>query len=453
MNPIGACILVVLISVVLGASRRMALLGMMAGVLYLTQAQQIPVLGLNLFAIRFLELAGFVRVLARREFSFRQLNRIDRALLWLYGYTTVVFLLRSTDGLAYQIGMAVDAFLCYFTFRGLINGVENFRWFLRAFIILLVPYTLLVVFESVTGQNLFALLGGMTGGSNWMRHGLPRCFGSFRQPDTLGMFAASFLPLYVGLACIARERKRAVLGICLCVVLVVAANSGGAASGAAMGLVCWGAWRLRTQMRKVRWGMVAAIAALTLVMKAPIWYLLARASDITGGDGWHRAYLIDVSFRHLGLWWFAGMNLIETVDWFPDGVLVTTGAADITNQFLSFGFTAGLSAIALLILLLARSFGGLGKALAAVRSASSETSEAEFLLWGLGVMLVVHIVNWFDITYFDQMYVIWFMQLAAISSLSDYCLQTETSAQSEAAGGETTNIPGHPSEIVVENQQ
>ena len=105
------------------------------------------------------------------------------------------------------------------------------------------------------------------------------------------MFAASFLPLYIGLACIIQERKRAVLGICLCLALVVAANSGGAASGAGVGLVCWGFWRFRTKMRKVRWGMAGMLVLLALVMKAPIGIL--RASAITGGDGWHRSYLFD----------------------------------------------------------------------------------------------------------------------------------------------------------------
>jgi hypothetical protein len=97
--------------------------------------------------------------------------------------------------------------------------------------------------------------------------------------------------------------------------------------------------------------------------------------------------------------------------------------ADITNQYISFGVAAGLGAIALFILLLTRAFSNLGKALAAVRSSSHRPSEDEFLLWGLGVMLVIHIVDWFGITYFDQMYVIWFMQLATISSLSASCAE------------------------------
>lgn len=417
MNLPGAVILVVLIIVVLGASRRVALLGMMAGVMFLTEGQPIQVIGFNLFSLRFLELAGFIRVMARHEFSFRQLNKIDRALLLLYGYTTAVFLFRSTEGVAYQIGIAVDAFLCYFTFRGLITGVDDFCWFLRAFVMLLVPYTLLVVFESVTDHNLFTLVGGVEGGSHWLREGRPRCFGSFRQPDTLGMFSASFLPMYIGLACIAEERKRAIIGIGLCLILAWAANSGGAASGVAAGLVCWGFWRFRTEMRKVRWGIVSALLLLALAMKAPIWYIFQRASSISGGDGWHRSYLIDVSYRHLNQWWLTGMPLSETSDWFPYN-LSTTGAADITNQYVAFGLTAGVVSIVLFIVLLTRAFSGLGKALAAARSNLQQTADTEFLLWGLGVMLVVHVINWFGITYFDQMYVVFIMQLAFISDIS-----------------------------------
>ena len=148
-----------------------------------------------------------------------------------------------------------------------------------------------------------------------MRHGFPRCFGSFRQPDTLGMCIRAFLPLYIGLACSVRERRRAVFGICLCLVLVAAANSGGAAAGAAVGLVGWGAWRFRQEMRKVRWGIITVFVLLAIVMKAPVWYLLARISSLTGGDGWHRSYLIDMAYQHLGLWWLAGMPVKDTSGW------------------------------------------------------------------------------------------------------------------------------------------
>ena len=78
MNSIEIVILTTLVAVVLFASRRWAILGMLAGVLYLTQGDAINVLGLNFYPLRFLEMGGFVRVVVRREFSFSVVNKMDQ---------------------------------------------------------------------------------------------------------------------------------------------------------------------------------------------------------------------------------------------------------------------------------------------------------------------------------------------------------------------------------------
>src|ERR1043166_7510163 len=108
MNLIGISILLPVLFVVTCAPRRWAVIGYMAGVMFLTQGQAVNVFGLNLFAIRFIELAGFIRVVARGEVSSYRLNAIDRALLILYIYATIVFVLRSSEGVAYHVGMLVD---------------------------------------------------------------------------------------------------------------------------------------------------------------------------------------------------------------------------------------------------------------------------------------------------------------------------------------------------------
>ncbi len=36
------------------------------------------------------------------------------------------------------------------------------------------------------------------------------------------------------------------------------------------------AWKVRRNMRLVRWGIVASIILLDIIMKAPVYYLLAR---------------------------------------------------------------------------------------------------------------------------------------------------------------------------------
>ena len=437
MNILELLILVPLIFVVLLASRRVALLGMMAGVLYLTQGVGLDIGGFNMFATRFLEMAGFFRVMRQREFAFSSLNGIDRAFLLFYAYLTIIFLLRSSVGIAYQVGAALDAFLCYFTFRGLVGDLENFRWFLRALVILLMPYVALVTIESFTHYNFFTFMGGIEY-ADWLRSGRIRCQGSFRHASLLGTFGACFLPLFIALAFATRDRARAILGIFLCLAIVGFSNSGGPLNTAAVGVVGWLCWRARTKMQLLRRGITGLLVVMALVMKAPIWYLLARMSALTGGDGWHRSYLIDMAWQHLGKWWLAGMPIKETGDWFP--YTLQNGTADITNQFILFGLTGGLAAIILFIYVLIRAFSYLGKAMVAVRAGSSGNNEAEWMLWALGVILAQHIVNWFGITYFDQISVVWFMQLAAVSNLSEQHLQIPDEIAGQTDEGSDPNL-------------
>lgn len=379
MNALGITILAVVVVLVLLAPRRWALLAVMGGVMFLTQGQTWEVFGFNLFAIRFVELAGFIRVVVRGELVSYRLNAIDRALLLLYIYATIVFVLRSSDAIAYHIGIMVDAFLCYFTFRGLVGGFDDFEWFLRRFLLLLLPYSALVVFESLTKHNLFTVMGGVTRVEDFMRGGRLRCQGSFRHPILLGTLGASFLPLYIAMVRAKGHRLLAMLGIFLCLIIVGASNSGGPASCVVVGVAGWVLWKWRTKMRLVRRGIVLGIISLGLVMKAPVWYPLARVSDITGGGGWHRAFLIDTAFQHLRQWWFAGMPTKDTVNWFAYHVPVT-GGADMTNTFISFGIQAGVVAIALLITLFVCAYRRLGIALALVRNRYPIASATEFML-------------------------------------------------------------------------
>jgi hypothetical protein len=190
-------------------------------------------------------------------------------------------------------------------------------------------------------------------------------------------------------------------------------------------------------MHLFRRGFVAFIILAAMMMKAPVWYLIARASELTGGDGWHRAFLIDTSVQHLSRWWVAGLPMVETINWFP--YAFDTGA-DITNTFISFGLNAGIGAMAMLIFLLVCAYKTLSRALEVVRLGSPEPGSTELLLWGMGAMLATHIVNWFGITYFDQSYVMWFMQLAAISSVATSCIQGQNHPIPAEAADETEHV-------------
>lgn len=417
MNALGLAILAAIVAVVLFTPKRWALMGAVAGILYLTQQQSIDVAGVSLYSARFVELAAFARVMLRKEFTFASFNRIDRAVVLLYCYTLGVFLIRSNEDYAYQIGQAVDAFLAYFAFRGLISSLDELRWFLKAFLLQLAPYAVLVVYETLTAQNPFAAIGGhelAVAGDLWFREGRLRATGSFGHPSLMGTLGGTFLAIYFGSWLSGKQRVFSAAGMLLCLTLIWASNSGGPATCAATTAVGWMLWPFRRSMQWVRRGTVLVIVGLALAMKAPIWYLLMKISNITGGDGWHRSALLDVAFQNLDQWWLAGMRTLDTSGWLPY-TNSTTGAVDMTNHFLVFGITAGLGSVFLLIYMLVQGFKHLGRTLEATRARAQR--DDEYLVWGIGVTLGVHLFNWFGISYWDQSNLLWLMHLALVGGL------------------------------------
>lgn len=415
MNPIGATVVALLSTMTVCGGRRTAGLSLLAGVLFLTNAQALDVNGVHLFPMRILEVSAIVRIFLRGEVVAVSFNTIDRLVFALYAYTLVVFVCRSDVEHSYVLGVAVDAIFCYFSFRALVRKAEDLVWILNAFVILLIPYVSLLVVEATTESNPFQIIGGTTFVERGERL---RCMGSFRHPSLLGTLGASFLPLYLALVRNGLGRLRAGVGVSLCISIIVLANSGGPVTAAGVGVLGWMMWPLRQRMALVRRTLVALLLVLAVGMNAPLWYLPAKVSALSGGDGWHRSYLMEVAFRELDTWWLAGVDIATTRNWFHY-TLAATGSADITNQYLLFGLTAGLPAIGIFVLLLVKTFSAVGQALSALRMQSLPDNRFEALLWALGCSAAVHVATWLGITYnFDQTYVIWLVQLAAISSLT-----------------------------------
>jgi hypothetical protein len=299
---------------------------------------------------------------------------------------------------------------------------------------------LLLVRESLTNSNLFGIFGGVSF-SSMIRDGHVRSQGSFRSPITAGAFGATFTMLYAG-ALFTRwpgARRSALLGFIVSLTIMICAHSSGPMLGFALGLVALIAWRIRQHTRKIRWGIVFSLIGLQMVMKAPVWFLLARAGDIVGGGGFHRSELIDQFLKSFSSWWLAGMDVAATAVWFPYNLSGDVGGgSDITNQFVLDGVNGGLIGLGLSILVIVRCCQAIGKTI----DAYSSQSEIETrLVWGLGATLVASIGILFSVSYFDQMHVIWYFLLAAIAGV------TETTGKPAPAGVSQTG--DHPDDLVV----
>ncbi len=396
---------------VLVASRRWAVLAVIMGVCYITQGQELDI-GFHFTAIRLVLLAGLARVVVRGELRQIRFNAIDKALIAYAFCLAVIATLRvgTSDEFVYQVGSLYNISLSYFVFRALLQGEQDIHRTLALLAFAIIPLALLMVFEARTGRNLFAVFGGVFE-TSMIRDDHIRSQGAFRSPITGGAFGATFALLFAGLLFARINRLAATVGLVICTVIVICARSSGPLLGFMLGLLALACWRFRQHTRKIRWGIVFSLMGLHFVMKSPVWFLLGRISDVVGGGGYHRAYLIDNFVKNFGTWWLAGTS--DTSSWMATEL--SFGGADLTNQFVSDGVNAGLLCLILSVTLLVRCFQGLGNGMAGDPTLGSAS---EKLLWGHGATLVGTIGILFSVTYFDQMHVIWYFLLACIATLS-----------------------------------
>jgi len=142
-----------------------------------------------------------------------------------------------------------------------------------------------------------------------------------------------------------------------------------------------------------------------MVMKAPVWFLIARVDLIAGNSGYHRAGLIDQCIRHFGDWWLYGSSAMATWGW---------DMWDLSNQFVVEADCGGIFTIVCFILVISRSFGRIGKA----RKLVEGDTDQEWFFWLLGITLLTHAVSYFGISYQDQNKFVWcaFLAIAIVAT-------------------------------------
>jgi hypothetical protein len=411
MTPLGFVLALIFSLLIFCLPRKMATASLIAGICYLTEGLPLDVAGFHFTGIRFILLAGFIRVMARGELNQVRFNTIDRSLFIFALAILIISTLRvgTSTELVYQTGTLYNVFLAYFVFRSLLKEEHHYRDVLAIVAFVIIPFALLMFFESLTNRNVFAVFGGVSD-PDMMREGQIRAQGAFRSPITAGAFGATFAMLYASIL-FARPRTRwALVGLIASVLIVFCSHSSGPLLGLALGLASLACWFVRRHTSKIRWAIVAALVGLNMVMKVPVWFLIGRVSDIVGGGGYHRAYLIDQFVRHFGSWWLAGTS--NTSDWMP--TQLEAGGADLTNKFVADGVSGGLIGLVLSVALVVACFKWIGIALKAHRGQPA----TEKLVWGIGATLVGTIAIFFSVTYFDQMYVLWYFLVACIAALN-----------------------------------
>jgi hypothetical protein len=402
--------------------RSWASLPLLIGACYMTLGQGVEIGPFSFTVIRMLVVVGIIRVTVRGE-------RLANGLISLDWYLMVWALLMVLSGLfhedpssalVYRLGAVFNACGIYFLIRIFCQSYDDVIRLCIFTAIILFPVAIEMMYEKLTVNNMFSILGGIPS-TPAIRVGKIRAQGPFAHAILAGTVGAVSLPIVIGIWSI--SRRKAIIGIVACVIMIFSSSSSGPLMSGLMALGAMYMWRFRKYMRLFRWTAFLGYLGLDLVMKAPAYYLLGRV-DLTGGStGWHRARLIEASLIHLNEWWFAGTDY--TRHWMPTGVHWSEKHTDITNHYLSQGIFGGLPVLLLFIAILVKGFSAVG---VLMQDDSGLDSKLKFLIWGLGGSLFVHTASMIGISYFDQSVIFLYTTLASIGSLSSYRIRTQNEA-------------------------
>jgi hypothetical protein len=418
MTPFVMILLVLLCVLILSLPRRFVIVPVLSGAFLVWLPAQIYLLGVHWLVFRILILVGLLRVLASSPEGKGKPSRfiggftgIDRAFLfWIITQSVCVVLLFPEQGAVInQFGYLVDFLGGYFLIRFLIRNESDLFLAIKCLAVLSVILAASMIVEQLRLTNYLAQLAGVAKSAE-IREGKIRSQGVFQHSITAGTVGATWLPLFFLLWRNGKSRILAIVGFIGASIITYTSQSSTPLLAYAAVFVALAFWPIRHKMRTVRWAIVLSIAGLAMVMKAPVWFLIAHI-DLTGGSsGYHRAQLIDNFVRHFWDWWLIGVK--DTSSWGYD-------LWDVQNQYVSTGETGGLLAFCFLIVLVTRCFVRLGDA----RKKIAGDKNQEWLLWFLACALFSNALAFIGVNYFDQSRVSWFLIVAAICAATSPMLE------------------------------
>jgi hypothetical protein len=406
----AGALLVLLLAVLLlwVLPRRYCFIPLLVAAIFIPSVQVVIVSGLHLTLTRILIGSAWLRLLWMRFGSggpsMPRWQTLDSLMLAFYAAGAITFpiLWGDSGALVNRLGLMYNAFGIYFFMRYVLRDAHDLDRLAKTFAWLLVIVAVFMAAEQLTGRNAFSVFGGVYDFTQ-IRDGRLRSQGPFAHPLTAGAVGATLFPLMLGLWWQGRKNRiSALLGASAALVIVVSSMASTSFLALAAGIFALGMWPLRRYLSWFRWGTVATLVALHMVMKAPVWALIARI-DLTGSSsGYHRYLLVDQFIRRFGEWWMLGTR--HTAQWGFD-------MWDTANYYVTAGTEGGLIGLALFLAILWVSFRGLGRA----RRAFAAEPEHARRLWVLGAMLFAHAVAFFGIGYFDQSSLLWYAELAMIA--------------------------------------
>ena len=426
VNPLAAVGALIAIVLILTSSQKKGITPFLLACFTIPLGNVVVLGGLHFTLLRILIIAGLIR---RATFGGSSstgkfpggFNGIDRmVILWVVALQVILAIQwMDMQEFIHGLGDFLDMFGGYLVVRFFIPDGEAVRRTIKTLAVVAIIQGAFMLNEQISHVNLFGYIGGP---GPWLtiREGKIRSEGVLTCIAG-GAFAGALIPLFLGLWMERKDRTLAFAGLAGATTMVFTSNSSTSLLALAAAVLGIASWPLRKRMRLMRQGLALTLVALHLVMKAPVWALIARA-DLTGSSsGYHRFWLVDNCIRHFSDWWLLGYKDYPT--WGFE-------MFDLCNQFVVQALTGGLVALVAYITIFSRSFGALGNARKRVEGDRGQ----EWLFWCLGSALFSVVVAHFGINYPATMEM-WLFALWSCISMVTYEAMRPAEAKPEIADG------------------
>jgi len=402
--------------------RKYVIVPVLAAMFLIPFGQQFYVAGIHLFVSRILILVAFARALVskvpKQKSSYAGgWTSIDTAFTYYVVISAAATMVQYPDfgALVNQIGYLWDYLIGYLLLRSLIRDEKDIFLAIKCFAGLMVLLAAAMIVEQMKAVNVFGLLGGVRAVPE-VREGKIRSQAVFQHSLTAGTFGATAIPLFCLLWKNGKAKLMSAVGLVAATVMTITTQASTSLLTYAAGIVGVLLWPMRKKMKMVRTGLLVVLIGLHLVMKAPVWFLIARI-DLTGSSSsYQRAELIDQFVNHFSNWWLIGTKDAATWGW---------DMWDSQNMFVSVGETGGLAAFVFFILVISRSFARLGD----TRKRAKDKKQ-EWFLWFLGAAMFANVVAFFGVNYYDQSRIGWFALVAMVCACTAPTLNPERTFKS-----------------------
>jgi hypothetical protein len=400
LHPVVIVAVVISIVLMLWRPRKYAIVPFLLCCALIPRGQLLYLAGAHFYMRTLVTFVVFVRAVTGKFNLAGGFNIVDKIfLVWAcYRYFSIL-VTNWPNGIGEQTAFFMSCLWGYFALRCLLQNEEDFIRAAKTLAIATIILGPFMLYENRMGVNLFgAYLGGVEAVPE-VRNGMARAQATFGHAILAGCFGATLLPLFVWLW--KKHKPMAMVGIVGSSMMVFTTESSTPLMAYLAGILSLCCWPIRNMMRFIRWGIVAIVLGVALVMNAPVWFIIAHIDPVGNSGGWDRAMLIDTCVRHFGDWWLHGTN--QMGGWGFD-------MWDLSDQFVAEAEVGGILTITCFIAIIAISFSRLGK----MRRRAD--GQDQWLLWCLGAVLTAHIFSYFGVSYWDQTQVWWFAGLAMISA-------------------------------------